>query len=50
VQVEQLLAGDWQARDALFLVGSAEYDTRNNTWSLRPIEARDPFDIGAVNA
>ena len=50
VQVEQLLAADWQTSEALFLVGSAEYDARGGTWTLRPIEARDPFDIGAANA
>jgi len=50
VQIEQLLAADWQTVEAQFLVGHAEFDARNNTWSLRPIEARDPFDIGAQNA
>jgi len=46
VQVETLLAADWQADTTRFLVDSAEYDVENGRWSLRPKAAANPFDLG----
>lgn len=44
--IEQLQAGDWQADITRFLIDSVEYDAQNGTWTPRPPEAADPFDIG----
>ena len=47
VQVEQFLVGSQPVQGGAFLVGHAEYDAEQGAWSLRRLDTRDPFDIGA---
>ena len=47
VQIESLVADDWQADVSRMLVERADYDCRGGTWTLSPKEAPDPYNIGS---
>ncbi len=47
VQIESLVADDWQGDVSKLLVERAEYDCSAGTWTLAPKEAPDPYNIGS---
>ena len=47
VQIESLVADDWQADVSKMLVDRCEYDCSAGTWTLSPKEAPDPYSIGS---
>jgi hypothetical protein len=47
VQIESLVADDWQGDVSKMLVERAEYDCQGGTWTLQPKEAPDPYNIGS---
>lgn len=47
VQIESLVADDWQGDVSKMLVERAEYDCQGGTWTMQPKEAPDPYNIGS---